>query len=1729
MKIKILPEFHLNKTADDIEKEFKPFYTGNKKSEEFIVNNTLYIAAFFVPMILFIIIMQYLKFAPFGSNSMFVIDGSINNLPVLTQTIAQIRSHSFHLFSIANGLNGESLSTFLYYLASPFTLITLFFDQVTAIGLLSIFTILRISLSAPIFLYYLTHREIGRRGSKYDPTLLIFAFGYALSSYALVQYNDFMFLDIFMLFPLIMLGMERIIVGKKASLFYITMTFALFSNYLLGITVLLFLLLFYFIYDSRTISEKLLSFPKFFGYCLLSIATAAITVFPGMYGYYLNYIKPSSIDTPSAYNDIYNLFLKHFFFDSPSYEKVAFFGSNLYVGSFLIILFFLYFLNNTLTLGSRIKHFLFFLFLICTLNHSSLNYFFHLGSTDESSFLNYAFIYLFFLVILCFDTIYRIRDISLVRVILSFASPIGLAFFSMNRANPLPNYQSVNYTIDLLIAFAILITLYRLGSIKKVVFLSLVTYLTIIEIFANTFQYSISASLEEVSISSVLTPETTEENPYAGSISEGRSEVFNNMYSMDENTSYLFSRQESNILKNGGNAVQYNAFADSFAALKYLYVEKENSTKKIDSLQYKKIAETANYDIYENKYAFPTAFFTSSDLSQKLDTSDQIAHTNAIAKVLGSKEDLFTEASQDINAEISMPDTAKIDVMGNNLYGFSKHYSAEFDEIDVQRNYRISYKFTPNQSGSLYTYQSDIAFFDTGKTGKEYTFSHFEPLDNDFDMIEYFNVYLLNDTAMAQLSESLNKRACTLSYSGLSTITTTVDASENGSILTILPYSEKYKVLIDGAESTYSNFENRVYIPVEKGSHHITIQYKAFPFVFGIILSLFGISFSLYLLVFRNRLGRMISQKTALIFHSIVPMIVRFVSDNRVYFLTFAIPFITYLIAMINYGCAPFGQTSLFTDDGIQASLPNTIDSILASREGIGLHTWFGAGGRSSWVNSSWIYALLSVNAINTFIPFYTVFKLALSGVSLIFYLTHRLKGKKADKGDYRLIICGIMYSMCNYMLLMLNNYGWYTGYILFPLVLLGMDYLMIKGKKRYFIFLLALTISNTYYIAMFVCFYLVLNFFTYHFSSWKDFIKKGFIFALSGLSMMALQYTTIFGTISAISSSTYGQEYAADTFAFPKSYFFSSWSYIIKQMMIFPDTFTISWNEGDVNLYFGILPIFLIVIYLFNRKVRLADKIRFLIPFGILFISLNYSVLNFIFNGLHYQHGVPNRYVFLLVLVISVASYDCLLSLEDASLLTYLLSFGLTAGCFIYSLLSSDKEVTIVVSFGVSVLLLVLYLSFGLLTKYLNRKRHVFTILLIGIFVAELFVNGYITITNSTLSSASLSYVTPAIDYLTENTNYINTLERVSVRNPICQNYAMVSRVKSNQIFAAGTITNFQQSYGTYTGNSTGDNVITTICSSSLIGDSIGGNRYLVISDISQSELAGDLGNYKYVAQTDHNFILENQYCFPFGYYLPESIIEDQLDSRSVSDVWQTISYDMLDTDEMLITPYPLYNNDVLSDEDKQEIDYFTGYTTKDNKYMLKIHLKAPKTGELYTQFSDFQYLGYHEQGDIVDFEFDATDYHTTDFPSIMTMCVIDKNVFYQLYDKIMEAPLTVTAFTSDTVDGTIEMPEDGVINFSMPYDPSWEAYIDGEKVETYAHANAFFAIKANQGQHNIHLQYVVHQNNKSIMIHRISWITFLLLCLISSIVIWKKKNQYVTTDNTSNKSETDADTDIN
>ena len=234
--------------------------------------------AFAITLVLYLAAMVLCNKYPLGEYSFLQSDLKAQYAPFLAlmrnklsdlNSVPKEHIWSYLTYSFQLGLGKNFMSTFGYYLASPFNLIYLFVDEAQIDAAVITIVILKLSLASSFMSLFLGKRIENKK--SFWPVLLGIAYAFSLYSQAYIFH--IMWLDGYMLLPLILFFTEKFIKEQKYSGLIVTLLMLFATNYyiayMVGIACFLYLCI-------RMFVEKT-EFKKAAGICVRYILTAGFT------------------------------------------------------------------------------------------------------------------------------------------------------------------------------------------------------------------------------------------------------------------------------------------------------------------------------------------------------------------------------------------------------------------------------------------------------------------------------------------------------------------------------------------------------------------------------------------------------------------------------------------------------------------------------------------------------------------------------------------------------------------------------------------------------------------------------------------------------------------------------------------------------------------------------------------------------------------------------------------------------------------------------------------------------------------------------------------------------------------------------------------------------------------------------------------------------------------------------------------------------------------------------------------------------------------------------------------------------------------------------------------------------------------------------------------------------------------------------------------------------------
>ncbi|MGT2785405.1 YfhO family protein [Streptococcus merionis] len=246
-----------------------------------IQNRKLFLAcslSFLIPVTVIITLLALKGIYPGSDRTILASDG-FHQYAIFHTTLRNILHGDgsiFFTFTSGLGLNFYALSS--YYLGSFLSPLAYFFTLETMPDALYFMTIMKFGLIGLSTFLSLQHIYC-----KLDNRLtLLLSSSFSLMSFSTSQLEITMWLDVFIIAPIIIWGMSRFIKEEGRGLYFTSLTLLFIQNYYFGFMMAIFLTLWYIVQLSWNFKERIKTFFDFTIVSILSAITSLIMILPAV-------------------------------------------------------------------------------------------------------------------------------------------------------------------------------------------------------------------------------------------------------------------------------------------------------------------------------------------------------------------------------------------------------------------------------------------------------------------------------------------------------------------------------------------------------------------------------------------------------------------------------------------------------------------------------------------------------------------------------------------------------------------------------------------------------------------------------------------------------------------------------------------------------------------------------------------------------------------------------------------------------------------------------------------------------------------------------------------------------------------------------------------------------------------------------------------------------------------------------------------------------------------------------------------------------------------------------------------------------------------------------------------------------------------------------------------------------------------------------------------------------
>ena len=779
------------------------------------------LAAFFVPVLVLVVIFAQRGIFPFGEECFLRTDMYHQYAPFFSEFQYKLTHGGSLLYSWDIGMGVNFSALYAYYLASPMNWLVALCPRQFLIEFMTVLIVIKTGLSGLFFTWYL-RKHTGTRefGSCF------FGIFYALSGYMAAYSWNIMWLDCILLFPVILFGLERLVKEKKGMVYCIALGLSILSNYYISIMICIFMVIYaavlVILYPPKKGKEFAATAGRFTLYSLLAGGLAAVVLLPEIYA--LQATASGNFDFPktvSSYFSIFDMIARHM--GNVQTEIGLDHWPNIYCGVAVLMLLLLYLGNKNIKIKEKAVYFSLLLFFYASFSVNVLNFIWHGFHYPNSLPCRQSFIYIALVLVMCYKAYLELKNTPWKHIVMAFW---GAAAFVILAEKLVDNEEQFHFAVFYAaILFLALYTgciyLYHSRKWCRDGVLLAVLGLVFCESAVNMAVTSIPTTSRTAYVKdnedTMLLADSIRSSVFYR-IEKGESRTKNDGAWMNFPSASLFSSVASaamsDFFKSVGCESSTNAysvkgstpFIDALFATRYgIYPDQQPA----DGLK-EQIGRQGSMWFYENKYTLPVGFVMPQDMETNwvLDSGNPANVQNDLSSVLGVSNLLVPAEGVSEGKKLTFTADASGDYYVYVTNKKVEEVSAEIGERslsfdNVDRGYFLELGYLPKGQEVILQSKTD------GNPAMQAEIWRFDP------------------EAMEEIYQCLSKSPLELSSWMDTGLAGSINTPEGGTMFTSIPYDKGWKIWVDGtAVSGRPVFDAFLGVDLEPGEHKIRLSYE---------------------------------------------------------------------------------------------------------------------------------------------------------------------------------------------------------------------------------------------------------------------------------------------------------------------------------------------------------------------------------------------------------------------------------------------------------------------------------------------------------------------------------------------------------------------------------------------------------------------------------------------------------------------------------------------------------------------------------------------------------------------------------------------------------------------------------------------------------------------------------------------------------------------------------------
>lgn len=809
------------------------------------------------------VVLAVKHFWPFGNGVLLNGDFILQGWPFILEFKRKLASGDSLLYTWNAAFGNNFFTLMTYGLVNPSTFIFMLVPEKYILQTSTVLYVINMLLINGSMLYFLTHRP-GHHLEGNRIANMLFSLSYTLCFYMVSNINNWTFLIVAALFPLVILGLEQFVANRGWKLYFVTLALCFIFNYYFTGLFCVFIILYYLTLEFGGFRNFWKKSVKILLISILAVLISGVALLPTAIQMMGQSYTKSTMQPGIWFTTVYDELKNFLAFNcdigrgsaSDSYGEV-----NLYYGLLLLMLTSFYFLNKKIKRKVRLKKLLVLLLYLFAFNTNVLNYGMHLFHYPTWFPNRFALFFTLFCIILAYDAWVSMVETDFKYMTVLRGVLIGIAWTVMTVlcfafATEIQYEFTYYYSIMIFLFYMVAMLLLPYLKGKEARVLAVIGCIELVLNFDYAFIYRASSQMvsnfsiysekEQNLVDGCLTGEdygfsrVLEANDIVGGVNGGM------LLNVKSNSIFASSMNgTSNFLwyfgiLGGGNTMKsytYTPATLSLLNLQYILLDNNIEERRLPEelyattpnlfKQYPVLAEEEDIFLYENPTVLSLGYMVDSKAEDFFTTSvwkeeygnysaDNInAWVEAVSGVSGVMEpvELRVDNMETLNCEAAVVDSqfymtqdlqqADIEQFYEN--GTSVLVQNSLESYKEDENAVLRLDCTALEEGD-YFIEVGNSFAAVGYLEQDDLFYLYysgvkKLLDENLGANGTIQLYRFNEEQWQKAYDVLSRQQLQVTDYTSSVIEGTIDVTDAGILFTSVPYDRNWTLYVDGTET----------------------------------------------------------------------------------------------------------------------------------------------------------------------------------------------------------------------------------------------------------------------------------------------------------------------------------------------------------------------------------------------------------------------------------------------------------------------------------------------------------------------------------------------------------------------------------------------------------------------------------------------------------------------------------------------------------------------------------------------------------------------------------------------------------------------------------------------------------------------------------------------------------------------------------------------------------------